>query len=387
MTYLDTLIEHYARWLGTPGALESPKERRRREMPGDYRVLVARPRGWGGKHFYLTCGMSRPDDERKLELFLIANTYDQSLVDLLSAVAAFHIHGERLGLEHTVDFGEPWLPGSKCTCGYISWPYLLGGSPFAKMKSEHGTTYVLCLIPITPEERRVKIESGAEALELLFDEGKVDLADPLRDSLAGLGNLARPLDQTGPMLAGIARSYQDALIRHYSVHLGNRGELVRLKDGRQLGLPEDFGVVIVKPARLAFRFFHLTCGMSREDETEKLELYFVSGNHEVGLVDLLGALALGHLQGGRLGPGMIVDLGGPYLPGSTCTHGFLSRAFVPEDGIGELESKYGTTRVLEVVPITPEEARVGRESGPEALEKLLKEGGIKQLDPLRRSVV
>lgn len=40
--------------------------------------------------------------------------------------AHFHRTGSALGLGHTVNFGRPWLPGSSCTHGLVSLPYLFG---------------------------------------------------------------------------------------------------------------------------------------------------------------------------------------------------------------------------------------------------------------------
>src|SRR3981081_1277781 len=102
---------------------------------------------------------------------------DRSLVELLTVVAHYHRTGRRLGLAHTVNFGRPWLPDSRCTHGLISLPYLDG--PRLEWMEDPRVRF-LWLIPITPEEEEFKKQNGLEALEERFEAGNFDSPDPRR---------------------------------------------------------------------------------------------------------------------------------------------------------------------------------------------------------------
>src|SRR5262249_15620552 len=95
------------------------------ELPPNYNVLEFEPqteapaaRCWR----YATVGMSQPEDDRRLELFIESPVKSQRVVELLNMTAHFHRSSERLGLGHTVNFGSPWLPSSKCDHGLLSLP-------------------------------------------------------------------------------------------------------------------------------------------------------------------------------------------------------------------------------------------------------------------------
>lgn len=102
------------------------------------------------------------------------------IVELLTVVAHYHRNGHRLGLGHTVNFGEPWLPGSACTRGLISLPYLDGE---ALEWLDEPRVRFLWLIPVTDDEVAFKAEHGLDALEERFEAAAFDYLDPLRASV------------------------------------------------------------------------------------------------------------------------------------------------------------------------------------------------------------
>ncbi len=133
---------------------------------------------------YATCGMSKPGWDNALELHLLARRgrrFDRELVDVLAITAHFHQTGHRLALGHTVNFGTSWLPGSSCTYGLVSLPYLDGP---ALEVSEALDVRFLWLIPITKAERDFKVRNGLEALEERFEAAAFDYLDPLRASVS-----------------------------------------------------------------------------------------------------------------------------------------------------------------------------------------------------------
>ena len=118
---------------------------------------------------YATCGMSARICENALEIHLFSPVQAEELVELLTAVVHYHCTGAPLGLGHTVNFGRPWLAGSRCSFGLVSLPYL-DGPDLEAMRDPALEWEVRCLwlIPITGRELQFKKERGLEALEDLF---------------------------------------------------------------------------------------------------------------------------------------------------------------------------------------------------------------------------
>lgn len=129
---------------------------------------------------FATEGMHR--GASPIELYIVSPTPDESLVELLTVIAHFNLTTP-LGLGHTVNFGRPWLPDSKCSFGLISLPYL-DGPALENYDADGIKVRCLWLIPITPEERDFKKARGLEALEQIFQETKIAYSDPKRSSLA-----------------------------------------------------------------------------------------------------------------------------------------------------------------------------------------------------------
>ena len=131
---------------------------------------------------YATCGMSRPGDELPVELHLFSPNQNRDLAELLTTIAHYHRTGSRLGLRHIVNFGRPWIEGSKCEFGLISLPYLDG----PRLESAGFETHEIkfyWLIPITYKEKEFTTLHGLNALEKRFEEGTLNYLDPHRGSV------------------------------------------------------------------------------------------------------------------------------------------------------------------------------------------------------------
>lgn len=131
----------------------------------------------GDTALYATVCMSAADDPSPLELHIIAADDEATgsrSVFLLTVTAHFHRTGRSLGLGHTVNFGEPWVPAGACSRGLISRPYFDGP------EFEREPTRGICcgwLVPVTDSEVNYKIEFGLEALESKFEAAQIDALD------------------------------------------------------------------------------------------------------------------------------------------------------------------------------------------------------------------
>jgi hypothetical protein len=180
--YSSLLADHYQavwgpaqseiRWLS--GSMKDLDDR--------FSVLVFAPSNRRSLWTYATHRMSEPSSEEvALELHLLSPVETLAHVELLTAIAHYHRTGRALDLGHTVNFGRPWLPSSKCEFGLISLPYLDG----PKIERLEALKAARCywLIPITASEREYKKQKGLNALEELFQKGNVDYSNPKRSSV------------------------------------------------------------------------------------------------------------------------------------------------------------------------------------------------------------
>lgn len=182
MTYCKLVAEHYERcWSGQVEVCQwllGPRE----DLPENFHGLRIAPSFGREMWSYATVCMSREDDDERVELHLVSPLAAPEHVELLTAVAHYHRTGAKLGCGHTVNFGRPWFPGSRCTHGLISLPYLDGPS-LEVLELDAGIVRFLWLIPITKEEVEFKKVRGLEALEARLENANFDYLDPRRRSV------------------------------------------------------------------------------------------------------------------------------------------------------------------------------------------------------------
>jgi hypothetical protein len=153
------------------------------KMDKDFSVLAFPPSEKTSCWIYSTLGMSTNTPDALIELHILSNKEDATLVELLTVTASFHRNSTNLGLHHTVNFGRPWQGGSGCSYGFISLPYLSGES-LEFFNFEGGHLHNLWSLPITESERNYKIENGWDELELQFERCGLDYLNPQRPSCA-----------------------------------------------------------------------------------------------------------------------------------------------------------------------------------------------------------
>jgi hypothetical protein len=154
-----------------------------RELGTGFEVGCFVPHGKRRASTYATIGMSDENDAEPLELHLLSPKTTDEVVELLTVVAHYHRTGAKLGLGHTVNFGRPWIRGSRCEYGLVSLPYLDGPAVEWCELSSAKSIRCLWLIPITAAEVAFKKTHGLEALEQEFDRASLDYANVSRASV------------------------------------------------------------------------------------------------------------------------------------------------------------------------------------------------------------
>lgn len=181
MTRSDATQAHYRAQWGVPGTLIPFTHGPVHELPADFGVLRFPPHGDRRLWTYSTSGISQVGDADALEIHMFSPIETDAIVEVLYVIAHFHRTGAALGLHHTVNFGRPWLHGSKCSHGLISLP-CLDGPALESCEITGQPIKFFWLIPITEPELAFKKLRGVEALEEAFDRQSFNYADPSRES-------------------------------------------------------------------------------------------------------------------------------------------------------------------------------------------------------------
>lgn len=153
----------------------------------------------------------------------------------------------------------------------------------------------------------------------------------------------------------------------------------------------EFKVARIKPLTDTQAWVYLSVGLSTkiQDNGCGLELFLLSPCEEALHVELLAMIANYSCDEkvAKLGLHSIINIGRPWLEGSSCDHLLISLPYTlgpkVEWPICELKHKL---RVLWLLPITASEADFARLNGVEALEQMFDIAKINPLDRVRTSV-
>lgn len=152
-----------------------------------------------------------------------------------------------------------------------------------------------------------------------------------------------------------------------------------------------FRVARVQPLKKSQPWAYVSCGMSSiiRCHTEPIEAFVLSPIEEALHVELLAMIA--HFCADMklsFGLNRILDIGRPWLEGSSCDHLLISLPYPFGPKLEWLELPKGKkVRFLWALPITRDEAAFARAEGVEALEQLFDLHRINAVDPNRPSVV
>ena len=183
MNYLPNIIDHYKKSFGNEFEEYQLDAGPVHKLPVDFRILEFPPSGHKHNWTYATLGMSIGDSSLPIELFICSNKQYDDLVELLTAVAYYHLNTAAVNLNHTVNFGRPWQDASICQHGFISLPYL-DGPELENLQLPQGKVIKFYwLIPVTQQEVAYKKQHGIEKLEELFETKELDYLNPKRRSL------------------------------------------------------------------------------------------------------------------------------------------------------------------------------------------------------------
>ena len=181
--YLASVIAHYRECWGNDYRSIRWEKGPVHRHPLGFQVLEFKPNKKHKLWTYASVGMSCETHAQAIELHMFSPYQTDRIVELLTIVATFHCNDKKLGLNHRINFGEPWLEESKCTKGFISLPYL-DGPKLEVFRLNEMRVGFYWLIPITETEADIVDAEGVEGLESRFENQQFDYSNPNRISVA-----------------------------------------------------------------------------------------------------------------------------------------------------------------------------------------------------------
>ena len=178
-SYQERIVNHYELIFKNKAQMYLYDKGPIQKLPFNFRILEFPPHVNRNMWTYATCCMSQVEDKHPIELHIFSSVRDEGLIELLTAATYYHRNTNKLGLNHTINFGRSWQNISKCTFGYISLPYLDGPSLETLMLDNNQIKFYW-LIPVTEDEVKYKTKFGPEALEATFEEKGFDYINPER---------------------------------------------------------------------------------------------------------------------------------------------------------------------------------------------------------------
>jgi len=182
-------------------------------------------------------------------------------------------------------------------------------------------------------------------------------------------------------------SYCELVARHYEQVWKNRGVLRQWQRGPLARMAPEFRVLELSPTETRNSWTYATVGMSDGMEEGAVEVHLLSPVASPLHVESLTVIAHYHRTEAMLGLGHTVNLGRPWLPGSSAAHMLLSLPYLDGPELEWARVNGVDVRFLWLIPITLAERDFKAANGLEALEQAFEKAQFNYLDPRRASVV
>lgn len=187
---------------------------------------------------------------------------------------------------------------------------------------------------------------------------------------------------------------QDVIVRSVTKHLSDfwpTSNVVvrRWPTGPVAELGRDFAVLEVSPTRESNSLWvYCTAGTgAAEPDAQQYEFALFSQSANERHVETLTMLSHYHRFEASLALGHIVNVGHPWVEGSSCDRLLMSLPYPFGPKLEWLKTEAVTIQFLWALPITPLEAKFVRENGVEELERRFDVAELRYWDGRRQSVV
>lgn len=171
----------------------------------------------------------------------------------------------------------------------------------------------------------------------------------------------------------------------------DRGARLRTWDrGRIVEAIPEFAVLEIAPEEEGRAWLYSSVGAWRVPTPggHRLEFLSLTPREAEEAVENLAMVAAFHAdERFRVRLGKVINIGRPWLAGSTCDHFLVSTPFLFGDEFENVHADGIGISIYWLLAITAGEAAFAREHGGHALEHLIEENDVDLLDPTRSAVV
>lgn len=190
------------------------------------------------------------------------------------------------------------------------------------------------------------------------------------------------------MQLGDSKTYISNLRQHYEKYFGICGNIKLPTIGPTEKLHPDFYLLEFPPNKKIDVFCYCTVGMSLDRKDDNLiELFVYSPSPGQSLVDLLTFCAAFHKTGVPLNLNHTVNLGQPWISGSSCEYGFISLPYLAGEAFEIFNFEDREFHCYWYIPITEKERDFKVSKGVDALEELFEQKLVNYLNPNRKSFI
>lgn len=181
--------------------------------------------------------------------------------------------------------------------------------------------------------------------------------------------------------------YFEDILDHYMRNWKNQPSLRIWDKGPIQKLPESFRVLEFAPNTARDMWTYATCCMSQIDDIAPLEVHMFSSKQDVGLVELLTALAYYHRNTTNVNLHHTVDFGRPWQDDSLCSYGFVSLPYLDGPDLENLSIRRKKIKFYWLIPVTESEVYFKAKYGVEALEDKFDNIGLNYINPSRLPLI
>lgn len=174
---------------------------------------------------------------------------------------------------------------------------------------------------------------------------------------------------------------------HYAQNWRVNPEVCVFEKGPTIDLPMGFKVLLFPPHAGRSMWTYATCNMSQSQDAVPIEIHLFSPIPDIGIVELLFAIAHFHRTGTKLDLWHTVNLGRSWLNESLCTYGLVSLPYLDGPELENLIISSQSIKFYWLIPITKAELDLKKTAGVDALETRFEAVSFDYSNPARASVV
>lgn len=182
--------------------------------------------------------------------------------------------------------------------------------------------------------------------------------------------------------------YKENLLEHYKKNWSSNFNLLKWKKVPIVYTANELNIIEFPPTRKRNMWTYATCGMSKVNYENPIEIHIFSKKKSEELCEILTAIVYYHQASGNvLNLWHTVNFGKPWMENSECNFGLISLPYLDGPNIEDFLFNNKIIKCYWLIPITEAELKYKKEKGVESLELLFENKNFDYSDSSRRSTI